>query len=104
MTKGVVCPIFPMKLYLGRHVDLIDTQSMVKSKFKCIKVYQDHLTKSCVFRALTSKFTTEVAFQLMDIFLLFGAPVILQSDNGSEFTTKIITGYETALVGYETCV
>ena len=33
----------------------------------------------------------EVAHQLLDIFLLFGAPSILQSDNGSEFTAEIIT-------------
>jgi transposase InsO family protein len=30
-------------------------------------------------------------YQLMDIFLLFGAPHILQSDNGSEFTAQIIS-------------
>jgi hypothetical protein len=28
--------------------------------------------------------------QILDIFLLFGAPSILQSDNGAEFTTNII--------------
>ena len=33
----------------------------------------------------------EVAFQLLGIFLLFGAPHILQSDNGAEFTASIIT-------------
>jgi len=27
----------------------------------------------------------EVAYQLMDIFCMFGAPFILQSDNGCEF-------------------
>ena len=32
----------------------------------------------------------EVAYQLMDIFCMFGAPFILQSDNGYEFTNKII--------------
>ena len=31
-----------------------------------------------------------MAFQLLDIFLLFGAPAILQSDNGSEFTAQVI--------------
>ncbi|CAC5421894.1 SCAN domain-containing protein 3,KRAB-A domain-containing protein 2 [Mytilus coruscus] len=34
--------------------------------------------------------SSEVAYQLLDIFLLFGAPHILQSDNGREFTTNII--------------
>ncbi|XP_064096298.1 KRAB-A domain-containing protein 2-like [Macrobrachium nipponense] len=37
------------------------------------------------------KRAAEVAFQLLDIFLLFGAPAILQSDNGSEFIAHVIT-------------
>jgi len=32
----------------------------------------------------------EVAYQLMDIFYIFGAPFILQSDNGCEFANKTI--------------
>ena len=32
----------------------------------------------------------EVAYQLMDIFCMFGTPFILQSDNGREFANKII--------------
>ena len=54
-------------------------------------MYQDHLTKFVVIRPLTSKRAAEVAYQLMDIFLLFGAPHILQSDNGSELTAQIIS-------------
>ncbi|XP_037774445.1 KRAB-A domain-containing protein 2-like [Penaeus monodon] len=38
-----------------------------------------------------SKRAAEVAFQLLDIFFLFGAPALLQSDNGSEFTAKVIS-------------
>ena len=33
----------------------------------------------------------EVAYQLLGIFLLFGAPENLQSDNGSEFNACVIT-------------
>ncbi|KAK7110775.1 hypothetical protein V1264_014597 [Littorina saxatilis] len=51
-------------------------------------VYQDHLTK---FRPIRSKHTVEVAAQLLDIFLMIGAPAILQSDNGTEFTANIIS-------------
>ncbi|XP_064096387.1 KRAB-A domain-containing protein 2-like [Macrobrachium nipponense] len=58
---------------------------------KWIMVYQDHLTKFCVLRPLTSKRAAEVAYQLLDIFLLLGAPEILQSDNGLEFTACVIT-------------
>ena len=53
-------------------------------------VYQDHLTKFCILHALTSKRAAAVAFQLADIFLTIGAPAILQSDNGSEFTASVI--------------
>jgi len=31
-----------------------------------------------------------VAYQLMDIFCMFGAPFVLQSDNGRKFVNKII--------------
>jgi hypothetical protein len=47
-------------------------------------VYQDHLTKFIVLRPLTSKPAAVVAYQLLDIFLLLGAPQILQSDNGQQ--------------------
>ena len=57
---------------------------------KWILVYQDHLTKYCVLRPLTSKRAAGVAYQLIDIFMLFGGPQILQSDNGSEFTAHVI--------------
>jgi hypothetical protein len=36
------------------------------------------------------KIAAEVGFQLLDILLLFGAPHILQSHNGREFTANII--------------
>ena len=53
--------------------------------------HQDHLTKFCVLRPLTSKPAAEVAYQLLDVFLLLGAAEILLSDNGSEFTACVIT-------------
>ena len=91
-TKGVVVrPILSKEFGSRAQVDLIDMQSITKAQHKWIMVYQDHLTKYCVLRPLTSKCAAEVAFQLMDIFLLLGAPQILQSDNGSEFTASVIT-------------
>ena len=52
--------------------------------------YQDRLTKFTILRPLNSKTAEEVVYQLMDIFCMFGAPFILQSDNGREFANKII--------------
>jgi hypothetical protein len=53
-------------------------------------VYQDHLTKFVILRSLTHKRTEEVAYVLSDIFITFGTSAILQSDNGKEFTNKVI--------------
>ena len=92
MTKGVVVkPILSKEFNSRCQVDLVDMQSAQQGQFKWIMVYQCHLTKFVVLRPLASKRAAEVAFQLLDIFLLIGAPAILQSDNGSEFTAQVIT-------------
>ena len=91
-TTGVVVrPILSHEFNSRSQVDLIDMQSAPQGQFKWIMVYQCHLTKFVILRPLSSKRAAEVAFQLLDIFLLFGAPAILQSDNGSEFTASVIT-------------
>ncbi|XP_072751056.1 KRAB-A domain-containing protein 2-like [Anoplolepis gracilipes] len=65
-------------------------QSQPDNDFKFILVYQDHLTKFVQLRALKSKRAEEVACNLIDIFTIFGAPSILQSDNGREFSNQIV--------------
>ncbi|GBL87944.1 KRAB-A domain-containing protein 2 [Araneus ventricosus] len=52
--------------------------------------YQNHATKVCVLRPLKTKPAAEDALQLLKVFLDFGAPYILQSDNGREFTANVI--------------
>jgi hypothetical protein len=87
-SKGlVVKPLLSKDFNSRGQVDLVDMQSMHDGD---ILHYQDHLTKFAVLRPLTSKLAAEVGFQLLDIFLLFGAPHILQSHNGREFTANII--------------
>ena len=71
-------------------MDLIDFQSQADGEFKFILVYQDHLTKFVILRSLKTKQASEVVEQLLDLFLLFGAPSILQSNNGLEFANRII--------------
>ena len=63
---------------------------MPHGEYRFIMVYQDHLTKYCMLRPLPSKRAACFAFHLMDVFQNFGAPAILQSDNGAEFTAKVI--------------
>jgi len=55
-----------------------------------ILVYQDHLTNFVLLQSLHSKRADEVAYLLLDIFMTFGAPNILHSDNGREFCNLII--------------
>ena len=38
-----------------------------------------------------AKRASEIIYQLLDIFSVFGAPSILQSDNGREFVNSVIT-------------
>ncbi|XP_041347573.1 KRAB-A domain-containing protein 2-like [Gigantopelta aegis] len=91
-TKGIVVkPILSKDFSSRAQVDLIDMQSMCQGQHKWIMVYQDHFTQFCILRPLTSKRASEVAYQLLNIYLLLGAPSILQSDNGSEFTVQVIT-------------
>ncbi|XP_067125299.1 KRAB-A domain-containing protein 2-like [Centruroides vittatus] len=54
-------------------------------------VYQDHLTKFFQLQPLKTKTAEEVAYHLLQIFLTFGAPAILQSDNGSKFCNQVIS-------------
>ena len=91
-VKGnAVKPILSEDLLSQVQIDLIDMQSMAKGQYKWIFLYQDHFTKFCTLRALSSKTASEVALHLLDIFLTTGAPAILQSDNGAEFTAAVTT-------------
>jgi len=87
----VVKPIVSKEFNSRGQMDLIDMQSLSYNDYRYIIVYQDHMTKFVVLRTLKSKRATDVAMQILDIFLLFGAPNILQSYNGAEFTASIIS-------------
>ncbi|GFU54123.1 SCAN domain-containing protein 3 [Trichonephila clavipes] len=71
-------------------VDLVDLESTPDGSYKWLLHYQDHATKFSFLRPLTSKRTTEVALELLKIFLEVGCPSILQSDNDREFTAAVI--------------
>lgn len=86
----VVKPIISKDFNVRGQVDLIDFQSCADGIYKWLLNYQDHSTKFLYLRPLQTKKAREVAFELLKIFLEQGAPVILQSDNGREFTAEII--------------
>ncbi|KAH7721687.1 KRAB-A domain-containing protein 2-like protein [Aphelenchoides avenae] len=72
-------------------VDLIDLQSRPDGDFKHLLVYQDHLTKFVVLRALKQKTMHDVVAVLMEVFSLLGAPKLLHSDNGKVFANRLVT-------------
>ena len=52
--------------------------------------YQDHNTKFLYLRPLKNKTERGVAFELLTIFLIQAAPMVLQSNNGREFVAEVI--------------
>lgn len=68
----------------------IEDLILIAGDFKFMMHYQDHATKFCFLRPLTSKRASEVAEELTKIFYHWGAPQMLQSDNGKEFVAKVI--------------
>lgn len=91
VTAGIVVkPILATYFNERGQVDLVDLQTLPDGDFKWIMHYQDHLSKYHFLRPLTNKTAQQVADNLIRIFTDFGAPSILQSDNGREFTVNVI--------------
>nr|CAI5848448.1 unnamed protein product [Callosobruchus analis] len=71
-------------------VDLIDMQTKPDRDFHFILNYQEHLTKFTILKRPKTKTVEEVAYNVVEIFCMLGAPFILQSDNGRKYSNKII--------------
>lgn len=83
--KGlVVKPIISKDFNSRCQVDLIDMQSEADGEYRFILNYQDHLTKFTILKPLKNKTADAVAVELIEIFCILGAPIILQSDNGKQ--------------------
>ncbi|KRX78242.1 KRAB-A domain-containing protein 2 [Trichinella sp. T6] len=91
----VVKPLVSTNLMSRAQVDLINFQTISDGDFKYIMTYLNHFAKFCILSPLKSKRAEEVASKLLEIFLTFGAPSILQSDNGREFSYVIIAELKT---------
>lgn len=89
--KGIVVrPIIASDYNHRGQIDLVDYQSSPDGEYKFIFHYVDHLSKYHFLRPMKSKKAIEVAGHLFNIFIDFGCCQILQSDNGREFTAKVI--------------
>ncbi|CAF4595037.1 unnamed protein product, partial [Didymodactylos carnosus] len=62
-----------------------------------------HFSKFIILRPLTSKRAAEVAVHLAEMFCMYGAPCILQSDNGREFVNEIVEEVKELWPGLKIC-
>jgi hypothetical protein len=85
-----VKPIISSTFNSRGQVDLINMTAYPDGNMKWILHYQDHHDKMSYLRALPDKEAKTVALELLPLFLMQGAPVILQSDNGREFVVEVI--------------
>ena len=92
MNHGlVVKPIISDYFNSRGQIDLVDMHSLPDGEYNYILNYQDHLTKFVHLRPLKGKDGPGVARELYFIFGEFGAPMILQSDNGLEFRNQVVS-------------
>lgn len=89
--KFVIKPITAVDFNEKARIDLEDFQLVSDGKFKWILNYQDFTIKFVFLKSLEIKITIEVANELLSISLTFGAPKILQSENGCEFVNSVIS-------------
>ncbi len=67
--------------------------------YRWILQLKDHFTKYCWAKPLEHKEAKEVYNVIREIFYLFGAPRILQSDNGREFVNQLINSLRSDFPG-----
>ncbi len=83
-------PIISPTFNHGGQADLINMTAYPDGKMKWILHYQDHHDKMSYLQAMPDKETKTIALELAPLFLMQGAPVILQSNIGREFVAEII--------------
>jgi transposase InsO family protein len=70
-------------------IDLVTSLRAVDG-FKFLLVVVDVFSRFTVLRALKDKTATSVARALWDVFGHFGVPLVIQSDNGTEFANRVV--------------
>lgn len=77
------------ELHSRGQVDILDVTTEPNEEYKYMMVYRDFLNKYIHLKPLKAVSVEETADALLDIFLVFGAPNILQSKNGISVITPI---------------
>ncbi len=70
------------------------TMEMSSNGNNYVLVIKDVLTRFVILRAIQSKTQEAVAKELLDVFVTFGFPKIIQSDNGREFKNILLGAWE----------
>ena len=83
-------PIIPDTVGQRGQADLVNLQMVPDDGYKYILNYQDCFSKFVILRALKTKTAAEVADCLVNIFFEHGPPSLLQTDNGAEFSNKLL--------------
>ena len=90
LNKAIFKPIQARDVQVRHEIDLMDLGKRGRVKYQGI-VYRDVLSVMDVFsrfiwlRPLKSKHSKEIASELKSLYMEFGTPLLLQSDQGSEF-------------------
>mmetsp|Transcript_34566 Transcript_34566/g.87208 ORF Transcript_34566/g.87208 Transcript_34566/m.87208 type:complete len:172 (+) Transcript_34566:728-1243(+) len=80
-------PILSKGMFGARgQIDLIDYQSSEYKGYRFLLTYIDHGIKFCFCTPIPNKEKDTIAGKLFLLFFLLGPPVILQADNGREFS------------------
>lgn len=77
-------------LSLRGQVDVLDLELFGDEEFKFLMVYRNFNTKCIVLKSLKVKSIDEIAHNLLDTFLMHGAPTILQSQNGRNLVIQLV--------------
>ncbi|XP_072940597.1 KRAB-A domain-containing protein 2-like [Epargyreus clarus] len=83
-------------IYSRGQIDLLDVTTSANTEYKHMMVYRDLATKFIHLKPLRKVSANSTVDALLEIFLVFGAPNILQSKNGITVTVKICKHIETA--------
>ncbi|CAH2107628.1 unnamed protein product [Euphydryas editha] len=80
--------IYP-ELYSRGQMDILDVTTVVGETYKYLMVYRNLVTKFIHLKPLKTISIDESVDALLEIFLVFGAPNILQSKNGINVTKQV---------------
>jgi transposase InsO family protein len=84
-SRGPLTPILVNNLFERVQVDLIDFRDTPDDQYKWVLHAKDHFSKYCQLYPLLDKQVVTVARAMAGWIGAFGAPKIVQSDNGREF-------------------